>query len=216
MSRAFTDLSKGTSEARSKDGKAIATILPDLQNLIEDTVRGSQTVKNLVDNLRRFSHLDQAQWKEFDIHEGLESSLMILNPELKHRIKVEKNYQVKQKIECNPGQINQVFLNILSNAAQAIQDEGTISIATLNDQTNIYIKIRDSGSGISNKILDKIFDPFFTTKDVGKGTGLGLSISYSIIKNHNGRIEVDTSAGKGTTFIIVLPMTQKNKSLSNA
>lgn len=194
---------------------AVQKILPDLKNLIEDTVHGSQMVKDLVENLRRFSHLDQAEWKEVDIHEGLKSSLLILNPELKNRIAVEKEFNVKRKIDCNPGQINQVFMNILSNAAQAIKDKGIIRIKTGEDSKNVYIKISDNGAGIPSEIISKIFDPFFTTKDVGKGTGLGLSISYSIIKNHNGNIEVESDVGKGSTFIISLPLFDHSKSLTN-
>ena len=162
-------------------------------------------IKNLVDNLRRFSHLDQAQWKKVNIHDGLESSLMILNPEIKHRIKVRKDYTAKKEIECNPGQINQVFLNLLSNAAQAIESEGMISIKTREDEDDMFISIMDDGSGIPADVLNKIFDPFYTTKDVGKGTGLGLSISYSIIKDHGGRIEVDSTPGEGSNFTVVLP-----------
>jgi signal transduction histidine kinase len=189
----------------------IDSILPDLKNLIDDTIHGSQMVKNLVDNLRKFSHLDQAQWKEVDIHQGIESSLMILNPELKHRIAIKKEFKSKRQIECNPGQINQVFLNLLSNAAQAIEGKGTITIKTDEDDKNLFVKISDTGSGIPSNILNKIFDPFFTTKDVGKGTGLGLSISYSIIKNHNGHINVESEINKGTTFTLTLPFSNENK-----
>jgi signal transduction histidine kinase len=201
---------KGTS-SEIKNTK-IKSILPDLKNLIDDTIHGSQMVKNLVDNLRKFSHLDQAQWKEVDIHQGIESSLMILNPELKHRIHVEKYFKAKRPIECNPGQINQVFLNLLSNAAQAIHGKGSITIISEEDEKNLYVKISDSGSGIPSHIISKIFDPFFTTKDVGKGTGLGLSISYSIIKNHNGNIEVESHVNKGTTFKLTLPFSDKKGS----
>ena len=200
--------SKIAAPAEIKDMR-IKSILPDLKNLIDDTIHGSQMVKDLVDNLRKFSHLDQAQWKEVDIHQGIESSLMILNPELKHRIIVKKDFQAKHPIECNPGQINQVFLNLLSNAAQAIEGDGTIRIKTEEDNNNLYVRISDTGSGIPTKILSKIFDPFFTTKDVGKGTGLGLSISYSIIKNHNGSIEVESKVDEGTTFTLILPFPDK-------
>jgi signal transduction histidine kinase len=202
----FSQSLKTASKTPSGKSKIrIDSILPDLKNLIEDTIHGSQMVKNLVDNLRKFSHLDQAQWKEVDIHQGIESSLMILNPELKHRIKVIKDYQAKRLIECNPGQINQVFLNLLSNAAQAIDGDGTITITTSEDKDTLIVSIKDSGVGIPETILNKIFDPFFTTKDVGKGTGLGLSISYSIIKNHNGSIDVISEVNKGATFIMTLP-----------
>jgi len=199
---------KSTHSEKVKDIN-IDSILPDLKNLIDDTIHGSQMVKNLVDNLRKFSHLDQAQWKEVDIHQGIESSLMILNPEIKHRITVKKDFKANRWIECNPGQINQVFLNLLSNAAQAIEGEGTITIETEEDKYNLYIRISDTGTGIPSKILGKIFDPFFTTKEVGKGTGLGLSISYSIIKNHNGSIDVESEVDSGTTFTLTLPFSSK-------
>jgi signal transduction histidine kinase len=217
--KSYTDkIEKFTNQIESKRPESgqpqtikIESILPDLKNLIEDTIHGSQMVKNLVDNLRKFSHLDQAQWKEVDIHQGIESSLMILNPELKHRIKVNKEFKADRLIECNPGQINQVFLNLLSNAAQAIEGEGTIKVETSQDSENLFVIISDTGSGIPSDIVNKIFDPFFTTKDVGKGTGLGLSISYSIIKNHNGQINVESEVGKGTTFTLTLPFNVGDK-----
>jgi signal transduction histidine kinase len=198
---------KTPGKAANTAGIKIDSLLPDLKNLIADTINGSQIVKNLVENLRRFSHLDQAQWAETDIHEGIESSLMILNPELKNRITIEKKYSATRKIECNPGQINQVFLNILSNAAQAIEGEGKIIIETCEREEWLLIRFTDNGNGIPQKIISKIFDPFFTTKDVGKGTGLGLSISYSIIKDHGGKIEVESNTGEGSVFSIMLPYT---------
>ena len=132
---------------------------------------------------------------------------MILEPS---GCSTKKSFLAKRMIECNPGQINQVFLNLLSNAAQAIKGEGSITIATEEDEKNLYVKISDTGSGIPPDVVSKIFDPFFTTKDVGKGTGLGLSISYSIIKNHQGKIEVESQVGKGTTFTLTLPFLEKN------
>ena len=208
MIESFTNTLNKSGEKSSdheKSNEQITSILSDIKSLIDDTIHGSHMVKNLVDNLRRFSHLDQAQWKEVNIHEGLESSLMILNPEIKNRIKIDKDYIAKREIECNPGQINQVFLNLLSNAAQAIESKGTISIKTREDEDHMFISIKDDGSGIPANVLNKIFDPFYTTKDVGKGTGLGLSISYSIIKNHDGRIDVNSTPGKGSEFTVVLP-----------
>jgi signal transduction histidine kinase len=188
------------------------TILPDINNLISDTIQGSQMVKKLVDNLRQFSHLDQAGWKPADIHEGIENSLMILKPEIKDRIKTHKDYNASKQLDCNIGQLNQVFLNLLINATQAIKEKGNIWIKTINSDTYVIIEIRDDGQGIPSEIHNKIFDPFFTTKDVGQGIGLGLSISYSIIKNHNGTIEVESDPKKGTTFRIKLPF-KKNRNI---
>ncbi|MFC2088710.1 FG-GAP-like repeat-containing protein [Calditrichota bacterium] len=185
--------------------KELTEILPDIKNLIEDTVSGSQAVKELVDNLRRFSHLDQAKWQKVDLHESIESSLKILKSQLKNRIQVHKKYGIKNLVECNPGQINQVLLNILANAAQSIEDTGNIWIETKEENVYFVIEVRDDGKGMSKETLSKIFDPFFTTKDVGEGTGLGLSISYSIIKNHLGTIEAKSEMNKGSVFRIKLP-----------
>jgi len=182
----------------------VADLLPDLRGLIDDTLRGSRTVKELVENLRTFSHLDQAELKPADIHAGLETCLMILRPELKARISIKKNFEAEGIVDCNIGQINQVFLNILMNAAQAIVNNGEISIHTFNSSKRTIIEIKDSGSGIPAKIMDKIFDPFYTTKDIGKGMGLGLSISYSIVENHGGRIEVESEKNFGSLFRIIL------------
>jgi len=188
------------------DEKQINEILPDLKSLIDDTISGSNLVKELVDNLRQFSHLDQAKSKMVDLHKGIDSSLRILNSQLKNRIKVHKNYGTDCLVECNPGQINQVFLNLLSNAAQAIEKEGNIWIDTKEKNDYFVLEIKDDGKGIRQENLTKIFDPFFTTKDVGEGTGLGLSISYSIIKNHKGTIKAESKVGQGSTFTIELPI----------
>jgi two-component system NtrC family sensor kinase len=196
---------KTTSRERYQADK-IRPLLPDIRSLIDDTILGSQMVKTLVHSLRTFSHLDQAEWKKSDIHEGIDTCLMILNPELKNRIRVHKDYGSTGVIECNIGQLNQVFLNLLSNAAQAIEGSGNIWIRTKDDDGSVVVEIKDDGSGISQDIQPKIFDPFFSTKDVGKGIGLGLSISYSIVKNHNGTIEVQSGDGEGSLFTVILPM----------
>ena len=140
-----------------------------------------------------------------DIHEGLEDTLALLNHQIKNRIEVIKNYGQLQKISCYPGKLNQVFLNLLNNAHQAIAGKGTISITTSGDEAKVYIEIADSGSGIPKENLSQIFDPGFTTKGVGVGTGLGLSICYQIISEHKGEIKVESREGQGTTFTIVLP-----------
>ncbi len=180
-------------------------LVEDIHSLIEDTIQGSQMVKTLVDNLRQFSHLDGAEIKITDIHKGLDSSLMILRPQLKNRIDIKKLYHSDGLVEGNPGQLNQVFLNLLSNAAQAISGQGLIQIRTKDLKNEIHIKIYDNGIGMTEEVLNRIFEPFYTTKDIGQGTGLGLSISYSIIQNHNGRIQVESKPGKGTAFSVYLP-----------
>ncbi|NQT25396.1 VCBS repeat-containing protein [candidate division KSB1 bacterium] len=191
--------------------KDLEKLLPDLEGLIQDTITGSQSVKVLVDNLRKFSHLDQAEWKECDVHEGLDICLMILRPQLKNRIQIKKFYNVKRQITGNAGQLNQVFLNLLSNAAQAIPKKGIIQIRTEQMEKGIEISFQDDGMGILKKDQGRIFDPFFTTKPVGEGTGLGLSISYSIIKNHSGQITFDSEEGKGSRFTVYLPNERKKE-----
>jgi len=187
--------------------KQMENLLPDLNSLIHDTITGSQMIKEIVDNLRNFSHLDEAIWKKVDIHRGIESSIKIMLPQFRRQLEIHKDYQASGIISCNPGQLNQVFLNILANAAQAIENSGNIWISTRDEDDFLVIDIKDDGKGMPPKTLDKIFDPFFTTKDVGEGTGLGLSISYSIIQNHNGIISAKSKVNKGSIFTIKIPYT---------
>ena len=134
---------------------------------------------------------------------------MILNNLIKERITVYKDFQGTAAIECLPGKLNQVFMNILTNAIQAIEDKGEIYISTGSDEKNFTISIRDSGKGMTEAVANHVFEPFFSTKEPGKGTGLGLSISHSIIEKHSGNIEVNSEPGKGTEFIINIPLVQK-------
>ncbi|MBX7230573.1 MAG: two-component sensor histidine kinase [Bdellovibrionales bacterium] len=182
-------------------------LVSDVPKLIASCEEGARRTRDIVIGLRNFSRLDEAQLKEVDLHEGLESTLQILSGELKNRITVHKDYGSLPKIYCYASQINQVFMNILSNATQAIEGLGDIFIKTQKVKNNkIKISIRDTGQGINLEHKDKIFDPFFTTKSSGQGTGLGLSISYSVIEKHGGDIEVYSEPGKGTEFIIFLPV----------
>lgn len=192
-------LEKGDIEAQ------LESLLPDLEGLISDTVRGSQTVKSLVESLKQFSHLDQAESKQTDIHEGIRSSLLILRPQLKDRVEVNTDFLSDGQIVCHPGQINQVLVNLISNAAQAVEENGIVKIHTEDENGNLKIEITDNGVGMSETLQKKIFDPFFTTKAIGEGTGLGLSISYSIIESHGGSISVKSAEGSGTTFTVILP-----------
>lgn len=177
--------------------------------VIEDSKRvikpGTDRVINIVRRLRSFARLDEAILKTVDIHEGLEDTLTLIHHELKHNITVTKNYGEVPPIACFPGQLNQVFLNILINAKQAIRGEGAITISTYVADGKVHIAIRDNGIGIPKEQLTKIFDPGFTTKGVGVGTGLGLSICYQIIQDHLGEIKVESEVGKGSTFTIILP-----------
>ncbi len=169
---------------------------------------GAARTAEIVKGLRNFSRLDEAALKNIDIHEGLESTLILLSNRLKDRIRLVKEYDESLPfIECFPGQLNQVFMNILVNAIQAIEGEGQLSITTRNCGDEVEVVFADTGKGISEEVLPRIFDPFFTTKPVGEGTGLGLSISYGIIRKHNGTLSVNSTPGKGTAFLIRLPKT---------
>lgn len=179
----------------------------DLPKLISSCEDGARRTRDIVLGLRNFSRLDEAQVKSVDIHEGLENTLQLLTGELKNRIKVIKKFDHLPKVNCYPSQLNQVFMNVLSNAAQAIEGEGEIRITTKNLSDNrIEVSIRDNGKGMNKTTLEKIFDPFFTTKGLGSGTGLGLSISYGVVQKHGGDILVASELGKGTEFKIVLPV----------
>lgn len=199
-------LKKLTEVQEMKLKSDIDFILKDIENLINESKEGSVRIKEIVQNLKSFARLDESQMKESDLNEGLEATLKILWNELKYKCEVTKNYGKLPMLYCYPGQLNQVFLNLLVNSAQAIPEHGKIHIETNSDDSHILIKISDTGTGITKENLKKIFDPFFTTKPVGKGTGLGLSISFGIIQKHDGTIEVESEPGKGTTFTIKLPV----------
>ncbi len=184
-------------------------IVDDLGNLIKESLEGAERVKKIVQNLKSFSHIDEAEWKMADINAGIESTINIVWNELKYKVTMKKEYGDIPMTKCNPGQINQVFMNILINAAHAIEKQGELSIKTWHDAGYIFISISDTGCGISADKINRIFEPFFTTKEVGKGTGLGLSIAYDIVKKHNGDIMVESEVGKGTTFTVKIPVVEK-------
>ncbi len=167
---------------------------------------GTERVINIVKRLRSFARLDEAELKTVDIHEGLEDTLTLIHHDIKHNIQVKKTYGDIPPIACYPGRLNQVFLNILVNAKQAIKGKGVIEITTYTKQKKVFIEIKDNGEGIEKKHLKKVFDPGFTTKGVGVGTGLGLSICYQIMQDHLGEILVESEVNKGATFTVVLPM----------
>jgi len=183
-------------------------ILKDMNALIAESTDGAQRVKEIVQNLKSFARLDESEQKEADINEGIEATLKVVWNELKYKATVVKNLKPLPLIRCYPGQLNQVFMNLLVNAAQSIKDQGTITIDTESHDSMVTIRISDTGSGIPKENLSRLFDPFFTTKPVGKGTGLGLSISYGIIKKHNGSIEVESQVGRGTSFTVTLPISE--------
>lgn len=178
----------------------------DIRLLVGDIREGATRTAEIVKGLRNFSRLDEAARKLADLHEGINSTLVLLRSQMGSRIELITNFDKNlELIYCYPGQLNQVFMNLLSNSIHAIEDKGVIEITTIDEGDSVRIEMSDSGVGIPKKIVDKIFDPFFTTKDVGVGTGLGLSISYGIVEKHGGTIKVESKTGIGTKFIICIP-----------
>lgn len=173
----------------------------------------SERVSEIVLSLKNFARLDEAEFQKVNIHEGIDTTLTLVEHELKNRIEVIKQYGDLPEINCYPNQLNQVFMNLFVNAAHAIEDKGVIKIKTFSNDKHVYIEISDTGKGIRKENLNKIFDPGFTTKSRGIGTGLGLSISYNIIKKHNGDIKVASEVGRGTVFTITLPIQQEELSV---
>lgn len=190
-------------------------LLAEITLLFKGIKDGAGRTKEIVKSLQNFSRLDENNLKKADLNEGLEATLLMLQPSLTDRIQLIKAYGNLPEVECFPGQINQVFMNVLSNAIQAIEGKGTIQITTRTDNDFAIVEIKDSGKGVRPDIIHKIFDPFFTTKAVGKGTGLGLSISYGIVAKHHGKLSVESPAGEGATFTIELPLVlKKEKSIA--
>ncbi len=184
----------------------IEKLLPEVEELFLSIRNGAKRTTEIVKGLRNFSRLDETDKKRAKMEEGLDNTIIILNNRLKNRVTVVKEYGETPELMCFPGQLNQVFLNVLYNAADAIEGKGEIKVKTYADEKFIHISIKDNGSGIPEEIKSRIFEPFFTTKDVGKGTGLGLSIAYGIIEKHNGSMEVISEIGKGTEFVISIPI----------
>lgn len=192
-----------------KDELDIEFIKEDCYTLLSESKEGIVRVKEIVQDLKDFSHVDEATWQEADLVRGIESTLNIVSNDLKYKAKINKEYGELPLVTCVPPQINQVIMNLLVNAGHAISERGEITIRTYSiDKEKVAIEIEDTGSGISEENLNKIFDPFFTTKPVGTGTGLGLSLSYSIIEKHGGQLKCKSTVGVGTTFTIILPITR--------
>ena len=184
-------------------------ILGDLPQLLDESREGIERVTKIVQDLKEFSHVGRdEQMRPADLHKGLDSTLNIVWNELKYKVQLEKHYGELPPVECHASELNQVFMNLLINAGQAIAERGTIVLATGVDEGRVWVSIADSGCGIPEDALQRIFDPFFTTKPIGSGTGLGLAIAYRIVAKHHGRIEVQSRPGFGSTFRVVLPAQQ--------
>lgn len=189
-----------------KQGLDFAYLQQEVESLLNGIQEGSQRTAEIVRGLRNFTRLDEDARKPADINKNIESTLLMLQHQLKNRVEVIKDFSDMPEIMCYPGKLNQALLNILSNASQAIEERGKIFIKTLYDGEIVTISIKDTGKGMTEAVKQHIFEPFFTTKDIGEGTGLGLSITYGIIEEHDGNIEVYSEPGKGSEFVITLPV----------
>jgi signal transduction histidine kinase len=181
--------------------------LGDLNSIINDCLDGAERICDVVQNLRTFSRLDEAEYKKVDLHEGLESTIRLLSRYYTSgTVTLKRDYGQLPPVDCFAGQLNQVWMNLLVNAAQAVDHGGEVTITTRLVYETVLVTITDTGCGIAPEYLDKIFDPFFTTKPVGEGTGLGLSITHSVIERHGGFIKVESRPGRGTTFRVSIPV----------
>jgi signal transduction histidine kinase len=181
----------------------------DIVELIKDCCEGAERIKKIVMDLKDFAHPGEDKPSFADINACLESTLHVIGNEIKYNAKIHKEFGALPSVRCYPQRLNQVFLNVIVNASQAIDSNGDITIRTRHSGHFIEIEIADNGCGISQENLSKIFDPFFTTKEVGKGTGLGLHVAYKIIQEHKGRIDVESEVGKGTCFKITIPVEEE-------
>lgn len=208
--RNYPELFNKIEQARQDADLAFMT--GDLHNLLAESLEGADRVRRIVQDLRDFSRIDSGQWQQADLHAGLESTINVVWNEIKYKAELVRDYGILPLIDCIPSRLNQVFMNLLVNAAQAIVERGKITISTRSNGNEVEIAVADTGKGIPPDVLPRIFNPFFTTKPVGKGTGLGLSVSYGIVRDHGGRIEVESEPGKGTTFTVYLPVTRSRPS----
>ncbi|WP_455384580.1 sensor histidine kinase [Acidihalobacter prosperus] len=178
----------------------------ETRELLEDALHGVDQISELVGNLKNFSRLDQARMDRVDLNEALESALNIVRHIFRDRIEIVRQFGEIPPVECAPSQINQVFLNLFTNAAQAIEGDGKLLLRTHADDTHVVASIQDNGKGMPQDVMRRVFDPFFTTKEVGQGTGLGLSICYQIVRQHDGYIRVASKPGRGTRFLVGIPI----------
>ncbi|MFK7896907.1 MAG: ATP-binding protein [Myxococcota bacterium] len=196
----------GKLEAAQESGQDATQIREAITKLLSRSREGTERVKQIVQDLRTFSRMDQADLQSAQLTEEIDRTLALMEPRLKGGIEVVRDYRPLPEVRCYPGQLNQVFLNLLMNACDVLPDGGQITIRTSVIETGVRLEFSDTGPGIPPQVQLRIFDPFFTTKEVGKGTGLGLSLSHGIIERHGGRIQIQSAVGEGTTFQIDLPL----------
>lgn len=191
---------------RIKEARDLEFVRDDLKTLLAESRDGLRRVTRIVQDLKDFSRLDDDSWQTVDLHTGLDSTINVVRSEIRQKAELRREYGDLPPLRCHPGQLNQVFMNLLINAAQAIAQQGLIIVRTGSADGWGWVEFCDNGCGIQAEFLSRIFEPFFTTKPIGEGTGLGLSMSYSIVHNHSGRIEVSSTVGLGSCFRVCLPL----------
>ncbi|WP_295505598.1 ATP-binding protein [Accumulibacter sp.] len=194
-----------------KQALDIEFLQEDLPALIKESEEGLVRIKKIVEDLKDFSHVNESEWQYADINAGLDSTLNVVWNEVKYKATVDKHYGELPAIECLAAQLNQVFMNLIVNAVQALDESkgmGTITLSTGHQDEWVWVEVRDNGRGMSDETRRRVFEPFFTTKPVGKGTGLGMSVSYNIVQKHHGRIELTTAPDEGSCFRVWVPVKQ--------
>jgi len=198
--------------AAQRAGEDTARIEAAIEKLLSRSREGTERVKQIVADLRTFSRMDSAELADVDLNEEIERTIALMEPRLRDGIEIERDYGELPRVRCYAGQLNQVFLNLLANACDALDGKGRIRIRTRarldasGRPTGVRLQFHDDGPGIPPEVQARIFEPFYTTKPVGRGTGLGLSISYGIVERHGGRMLVGSAPGEGTSFVIELPL----------
>ncbi|APX94754.1 hypothetical protein BWR19_18530 [Halomonas sp. 1513] len=191
-----------------KQERDYAFLREDVSELIQESREGIERVRAIIASLKDFSHIEEETFRAADLQHCLESTLNLVNNEIKYKAEVVTEFLELPPVECLPSQINQVILNLLTNAGHAIGPRGTITLRTGVEAATVWFEVEDTGYGIKPEHMSRLFEPFFTTKRVGEGTGLGLSLSYSIVEKHGGRIEAFSEEGRGCRFRVWLPVEQ--------
>jgi AhpD family alkylhydroperoxidase len=210
LSRSVTHIVEELERSKSldsvKDNRQFQNSMRAIRDGHPITLAASERITRIVGSLKAFAHLDEAAHQQADLHEGLENTLTLLEHDFRDKIRVVREYGEIPKVTCNPGEINQVFMNLLANAAEAIKDKGAITIQTFEKDGNVHIQVSDTGNGISPRRRERLFDPVFAKKGSRMKAGLGLFTSANIVQKHRGQIDVESEVGKGSTFTVVLPI----------
>jgi signal transduction histidine kinase len=206
VNKIVQEIEKSRTLKEIKNNNLLSDLLKVLQNNNPVVITAGERINRIISSLKSFTHLDEMSFQKADIHEGLESTLTLLEHEFKDRITVVREYGDLPAVFCYPGELNQVFMNLLMNASQAIKDKGVITIRTFTENKNVYVQITDTGIGISSQQMKYLFEPSFTKTESRIKAGMGLFTSYNIIQKHSGKIKVKSAGSEGSTFTVIFPI----------